>query len=63
MHTRVTRPERRFFGNAKGHQAYSESVLDVGVEEAVRQIDWSPESFNNRGGSYDWRRKEKEVRP
>lgn len=49
-------PERRFFGNSKGRHVYSQPVLDVGVEEAARQIDWSPAAFLARGGSYDWRR-------
>ena len=48
-------PERRFFGNASGRHVYSEPVLKVGVEKAVRQVDWSPEGFIERGGSYDWR--------
>ncbi len=48
-------PERRFFGNSTGRHVYSGPVLDIGVEEAARQIDWSPAAFVARGGSYDWR--------
>jgi len=48
-------PRGRFFGNSRGRHVYSDPVSLVGVEEAVRQVGWSPEAFLARGGSYDWR--------
>lgn len=48
-------PERRFVGNSKGRLVSSDPVLRVGVAEAVGQIDWSPDAFVERGGSYEWR--------
>ncbi len=55
-------PERRFFGNSSGRHVYSEPILRVGVEEAVRQVGWSPDAFVARGGSYEWRKAGPEVR-
>jgi radical S-adenosyl methionine domain-containing protein 2 len=32
----------------------SESLLDVGVDKALSQINWDYEAFENRQGEYDW---------
>jgi len=48
-------PHRRFFGNSQDRYVYSDPVLEIGAEEAVRQVGWTPEAFLARGGSYDWR--------
>lgn len=32
----------------------SESKLDVGVQRAIKQVEWDQEEFHNRGGVYDW---------
>ena len=47
-------PIGRFYGNATGRQIYSAPILDVGVEEALRQVDFDPHKFDARGGKYAW---------
>ncbi|KOS16613.1 Radical S-adenosyl methionine domain-containing protein 2 [Escovopsis weberi] len=32
----------------------SQSILDVGVEEAMKDIKWDVDAFEERGGVYDW---------
>lgn len=54
-------PRGRFFGNAQGHHVYSDPIAKVGIEEAVRQVGWSPLAFLARGGSYLWRTSDSEV--
>lgn len=34
----------------------SKSILDVSVEQALSEINWDVESFQNRQGEYDWSR-------
>jgi len=46
----------RFFHNRTGEHVYTESLLDVGVWEAVRQVGWDVEGFLARNGIYDWGR-------
>ena len=46
-------PLGRFFDNTKGKHSYSDPILDVGVEQALRQIQVYPERFVERGGLYD----------
>ena len=36
----------------------SKSILDVGVERALASVFWDEESFEERGGVYDWSRKD-----
>ena len=47
-------PAGRFFDNASGAHAYSQPILEVGVEEALRQVSADPRRFLSRGGLYDW---------
>ena len=47
-------PLGRFFGNATGRHVYSESILEVGVDEALSQVGFVPEKFDARGGRYAW---------
>ncbi len=47
-------PAGRFFDNVSGTHIYSRPILEVGVEEALRDISIAPEKFLSRGGSYDW---------
>ena len=47
-------PAGRFFDNAQGRHSYSDRILDVGVEAALKQISVSTETFEQRGGKYDW---------
>ena len=47
-------PAGRFFDNTQGFYRYSESILKVGVAEALKQVSIDPERFRQRGGEYDW---------
>lgn len=47
-------PAGRFFDNAQGRYKYSDPILRVGVEEALKQVSNNPERFRQRGGKYDW---------
>ena len=47
-------PAGRFFDNVSGTHTYSRPILEVGVEEALRDVSIAPEKFLARGGSYDW---------
>ena len=51
----------RLFSNKTGHHVYTDSVLDVGVWESVRQVGWDVDGFLKRGGVYEW--KHDDVRP
>lgn len=42
------------FLNKGDKYAESESILTVGVERALRQVDFEEATFNDRGGVYDW---------
>lgn len=42
------------FLNKGDKYAESESILTVGVERALREVDFEKETFNERGGVYDW---------
>ena len=44
----------RFLDKGEGVMKESESLLDVGVEKALKQVKWDQESFHERGGVYDW---------
>jgi radical S-adenosyl methionine domain-containing protein 2 len=45
-----------FLDKGEGMLARSESILKVGVKEAMKQIVWDKKSFIERGGIYDWGR-------
>lgn len=47
-------PAGRFFDNASGGHRYSKPILEVGVEEALREVDVDARRFRERGGFYDW---------
>ncbi len=48
-------PAGRFFDNTAGTLLYSEqSILEVGVEAALSQVQVDVERFIKRGGQYDW---------
>lgn len=36
----------------------SGSILEVGVQAALRDINWDQDSFHARGGEYQWTRNE-----
>ena len=47
-------PAGRFFDNTQGTYNYSRPILEVGVEEALKDVSIDPERFCRRGGRYDW---------
>ncbi|KJX97857.1 radical s-adenosyl methionine domain-containing protein 2 [Zymoseptoria brevis] len=47
-----------FLDKGEGMMVKSESILEVGVEEAMRQVVWDTKSFVDRGGIYDWGRED-----
>ena len=47
-------PAGRFFDNVQGSYRYSEPILKIGVEKALKQVSIDPERFRQRGGEYDW---------
>lgn len=47
-------PAGRFFDNVQGFYRYSESILKVDVEIALKQVSINTERFYKRGGKYDW---------
>ena len=47
-------PAGRFFDNAQGSYKYSDPILTVGVEAALKQISTKPERFYERDGKYEW---------
>ena len=46
-------PNGCFFDSVHGHYRYSRPILKVGLEEAFRDVTFSPEKFMNRGGRYE----------
>ncbi|RMD40161.1 hypothetical protein DV735_g4948, partial [Chaetothyriales sp. CBS 134920] len=44
----------RFLDKGDGEEKASESILEVGVRKAMRQVRWEQNSFVERGGFYDW---------
>lgn len=47
-------PAGRFFDNAKGAYSYSDPILEVGVDAAMKSVAIDPDRFLRRGGKYDW---------
>ena len=47
-------PAGRFFDNVTGTHNYSQPILKVGVEAALKEVNPIPERFRERGGMYDW---------
>jgi radical S-adenosyl methionine domain-containing protein 2 len=45
-----------FLDKGDGMVTKSESILRVGVKEAMKQVVWGKTSFVERGGIYDWGR-------
>jgi radical S-adenosyl methionine domain-containing protein 2 len=44
----------RFLDKGDGDEKVSDSILDVGVQKAIKQVRWDQEEFQKRGGVYDW---------
>jgi radical S-adenosyl methionine domain-containing protein 2 len=47
-------PAGRFFDNAQGCHHYSKPILEVGVENALMDVNYDFNKFSSRGGLYDW---------
>lgn len=47
-------PAGRFFENSKGTHKYSKPILEIGVEEALKTMDYNLIKFIKRGGLYNW---------
>ncbi len=47
-------PAGRFFDNTTATYIYSKSILECGVEDALKAVHYSFEKFNERGGIYNW---------
>ena len=48
-------PLGRLFENSKGEHTYSESILNIPVKEALKQIVLNRNTFLERGGIYNWK--------
>lgn len=46
-------PLGRFFDNTKGNHTYSQPILEVGVDTALKDVSVYPERFVSRGGLYE----------
>ena len=46
-------PLGRFFDNTKGEHTYSRPILEVGIDNALGEVEIYPERFAERGGRYD----------
>lgn len=49
-------PAGRFYDNAEGKHNYSDKINNVGVFNAIQQVNYSTDKFLNRGGVYNWER-------
>ena len=47
-------PAGRFFDDVTGTHNYSQPILEVGVEAAIKEVNPITERFVERGGLYDW---------
>ena len=47
-------PAGRFFDNTAGAHTYSRSIIDVGVEEALKDVSVDAGKFLARSGLYEW---------
>ncbi|KAI9162985.1 Radical S-adenosyl methionine domain-containing protein [Paramyrothecium foliicola] len=47
-----------FLDKGEGKMTKSESILKVGVKEAMKQVVWDRKAFVERGGIYDWSRED-----
>jgi len=47
-------PAGRFFDNAEGTHNYSKPILEVGIKEALKTVNYDFKKFFDRGGIYDW---------
>jgi radical S-adenosyl methionine domain-containing protein 2 len=50
-------PAGRLFDNSNSKHNYSDPILQCGIYEALKQVNYDSEKFNLRGGVYQWERK------
>ncbi|MCL5129348.1 viperin family antiviral radical SAM protein [Algibacter sp. L4_22] len=55
-------PAGRFFDNAQGTHNYSKPILEVGVKEAIKTMDYDLGKFLERGGVYNWENNNQDLR-
>lgn len=48
-------PAGRFFDNTTGTHRYSKPIIEVGIENAMKQMKYDLDKFNSRGGIYQWK--------
>lgn len=48
----MVNPEGCFFDNTQGGYTVSAPILEVGIENALQQVHFDVEKFNQRGGKY-----------
>lgn len=53
-------PAGRFYDNTKGEYNYSQPILKIGAENAIKEVNYSNKKFIKRGGIYDWEINKKE---
>lgn len=51
----------RFLDNRDGKKTPSKSILDVGVEEALKFSGFDEKMFLMRGGKYTWSKKDMDL--
>lgn len=44
----------RFLDKGPGGEKASRSILEVGVQEGLKEVRWDQEKFYERGGVYEW---------
>jgi radical S-adenosyl methionine domain-containing protein 2 len=54
-------PAGRFFDNAQGTHNYSKPILEVGVKEAIKTMNYDLGKFLERGGIYTWENTKNQV--
>lgn len=47
-------PLGRLYDNVNGHHRFSSKILEVGIEQALRQVEFDVDKFKARNGIYDW---------
>lgn len=47
-------PAGRFYDNVGGRHTYSSPILEVGIDEALKDIKFDRNKFHSRGGLYEW---------
>lgn len=47
-------PQGRLYDSLNGHHCYSSKIIEVGMKEALNQVNFDLGKFIDRNGSYDW---------